>query len=77
MLPCNDILIIYAVFNQEVCEGVNAMYLCLCWFFFLFLAPLKAVVDLGHHEKSCNGQSAVILPRIEGFIKDRDDDHAT
>ena len=43
------------------------MYLCSCCFF-LFLVPLKAVVDLGHLEKSCNGQSAVNPPRIKGFI---------
>ena len=77
MLSCNsDILIIHAAFKQKVCDGVNAIYLCSCCFF-SFLVLLKAVVDLGHHEKSCNGQCAVIPPRIEGFIKDRDHGHTT
>ena len=52
------------------------MFLCSCCLF-LFLVPLKAVVDLGHHEKSCNGQSAVIPQRIEGFIRDSDHGHTT
>ena len=42
-----------------------------------FLVPLKAVVDLGHHEKSFNSQSAVIPQRVQRFIRDRDHSHTT
>ena len=47
------------VFKWEVCDCANAMYLCSCRLF-LFLVPVKALVDLEYHEKSCNGRSAVI-----------------
>ena len=47
------------VFKWEICDCASAIHLCSCRLF-LFLVPVKAMVDLEYHEKSGNGRSAVI-----------------